>query len=309
MKLLFQNWTSKVISLAIAILLIIISRSVSTEVRFFDLSLNVLLHETMIPGETYPKVVRLGLKGDPELIKSVKAWEFKAVLDLTQYNIEGRFYAPVEIQRSGTALKIDPLEISVNPKDMYLTIEYKMKKLVEVKPRTKGFPPLGYKLVSSQVVPEQIPIEGPRSRVSLISSVPTEDIDLSNKRISFSQKVKIAHDDSLIQFPAGDIVEYRVAIEETMVLNSFSPVDILVIDLVENLTVVSPLPSGSVQVQGKVNLLDTITASDLQLIIDASAIKHPGIYEITPHPQGPPGVIILQFTPKKVKLKVEARAR
>jgi YbbR domain-containing protein len=78
------------------------------------------------------------------------------------------------------------------PEQMDILIERKMSKRVRVLPLVSGRPPQGHVLAGlPTAAPESTTVTGPASIVSLTDSLYTEPIDISARRESFSQKVKL----------------------------------------------------------------------------------------------------------------------
>lgn len=88
-------------------------------------------------------------------------------------------------------------------------------------------------------------------------------------------------------------------------LNTFEPVDIIVIDLDEVLRITEKVASGSVRVQARVEDLESILPGDIQLTVDASSIRSPGSYTLKLEAQVPVGLNILQVEPETVNIVVD----
>jgi len=78
------------------------------------------------------------------------------------------------------------------PDQLDIVIERKMSKQVRVTPLVSGKPPEGYVLTGyPTAVPESTTVTGPASVVSLMDSLYTEPLDVSARRASFSQRIKL----------------------------------------------------------------------------------------------------------------------
>ena len=78
------------------------------------------------------------------------------------------------------------------PEELDILIERKMSKQVRVVALVSGKPPRGYVLTGrSTAAPESTTVTGPASVVSLTDSLYTEPVDVSARRESFSQRVRL----------------------------------------------------------------------------------------------------------------------
>jgi YbbR domain-containing protein len=78
------------------------------------------------------------------------------------------------------------------PEGMDILIERKMSKRVLVVPVVSGRPPSGFVLTGlPTAAPDSSTVTGPSSIVSLTDSLYTEPVDVSARRASFSQRVKL----------------------------------------------------------------------------------------------------------------------
>ncbi len=301
---LLQNWPAKILSLAAAVLLVVFNSVSRLEDRYFTVPVRLVLPADFVPATPYTQRVRISLRGEADDIFRILEDDIEAYVDLSAYNSEGVFRAPVQIDRHGAALDVEPLEIRVEPLEIAVTLEERERRSVEVLPRLSGNPPAGYDLGQYQLSPSTVEIQGPRSLVEDVHSIDTEDIELAGRRSDFTVRVRLLRPNQLIRFIGGDVVEFRGVIEEAVVLHTFEPVETVLLDLPPNLTIVSPLPAGSVRVQGRQFDLDEVQAGDVQLVADASAVTGPGTYELPVRPDVPRGLLVLRYEPERVEIEV-----
>lgn len=305
---LFENWPAKVIALAVAVVIVLLNDIAGVGERYFSVPLELRLPENLVPGEPYPNRVRVTLRGDEDGIFRVLEDDIIAFADLTDHENEGVYRAPIQVRKQGTALDVDALEITVEPIDVTVTLEEKFAVSVEVVPNLVGFPPRGYEMTDYRLSPSQVTVVGPRSRVEGLTTVLTEEIDLARREADFSESVRLQRPDELVEFPGGDVVDFRALISETVVQSVFENVEITIVDLDPSLRIVSPLSTGTIRVQGKELDLEGIPESRISIIVDASSVSRPGTYELPTRPQIPSGILVLGIDPARVALIVERRA-
>ena len=299
---LLENWPAKIIALGIAIMVVLLNDLAGVAERYFSVPLQVRLAESVVPGEEYDNRVRVRLRGDESKIFDVLEEDIVAYADFTRHAGEGVFRVPVAVTRAGTALDLDALEVSIEPSHVTVTLEDKLVRSLEVVPGISGFPPPGYELSDYRVSPTTVSAVGPRSRVEGLTQILTEEISLTGRTSDFSERVRLVRPDPLVEFPGGSIVDFRALITETVVQTSFDDVVISIIDLDPELTVISPMPNGTIRVQGKQLDVETVPESRVGLFVDAGSITRPGTYALPVRPQIPGGILVLGIEPARVEI-------
>jgi hypothetical protein len=306
---LLSNWPAKVVALAAAVLLVVFNDVARLEERFFSVPLELVLDEGYVPGSPYPANVRVRLRGNSDGVFQVLEEDVRAYVDLSEHQSEGVYKGPVEIERQGTALEVDPLEIRVEPLEVTVALERKINKSLEVRPTLNGFPPSGYQLSQFRLTPSTVEVEGPRSEVEDLTHVVTEDIELAGRREDFSVRVRLVRPDPLVAFPGGDVVEFRGVIEESVILHTFEEVGIVYLDLPEDLRIVSSPTEGSIRVQGKQLDIEAAAPEDVRLVADGSVVTGAGTYVLTVRPEIPRGLLVLRYEPTQAEVQVEVEAQ
>ncbi|MCL2294337.1 MAG: CdaR family protein [Spirochaetes bacterium] len=208
-----NNWPAKILSIAAAVLLFYFYKLNTTEVHFMTVPLEVTLNRNFVAASIYPTEVRVSLRGSSETLSLIHERDIAAYVDFSARNIRGEFREPVRIRRSGNALYTDPLEIRVRPSDIRLNIEEKFVKNVPILPIVRGLPAENYEIISSTISSNNITVSGPLSVVERIASVRTEDINIENRRESFTTSVKLERVSEFITFLEGDEVQFFGRIE------------------------------------------------------------------------------------------------
>jgi hypothetical protein len=301
---LIRNWPAKIIAIAAAVLLFLFHRTSTLEERFFSVPLEVIENSKLIPAEDFPQKVGITLRGAEEGVYHILEEDIEAHIDLSQFNKEGEYDVPVEVEKKGSAVNVDPLEIRVEPLMINVELEKKVTKTLEVIPKFEGFPAHGYELEQYFITPTFVKVEGPESRVENLETVNTEKIDLTGKKDDFTVRVQIDHSDSLVRFPGGDVVEFHAIIQEAIILKTFEPVDIVRIDLSPDLVVVDGENTGSIKLQGSQLLIEKVGREQVRLVVDCSLINSPGTYTLPTRPDVPLGLLVLNYDPVEITLTV-----
>ncbi len=299
-----SNWPAKVLSVVAAILLFLFFRFNTIDERFFTLPLEIRQNETFLLSGNYPSTVRVKIKGDREDIFRIEEDNIQPYVDLTKYNEGGEFSAPIRIEKSGEALYIDPLEINTDPLEITIKLEKKLLKVLQVVPNMEGFPAHGYELSQHYITPSEVKVEGPKSEVQEVNTIPTQPIDITGKEETFTISVPLDKGGRPISFPEGNTVEFRGIIQEAVRIKSFSDVDIIAMDLDIIFGYSTESSSGEIRVQGTQLQLETIRPDQVNILVDCSEVEEPGRYVLPTIPDVPLGLLVLEYAPTEVEMRV-----
>ena len=239
-----SNWPAKALSIAAAIVLFLFHNYTTLSERFVTVPLAVRFADGYTAGQQYPRKVRVVLRGHEKTLVGVQDEDLEARADFARRTSEGVFKAPIVVRKKGSLESADTIEIRVEPLEITLKIEKKARKSVEVVPGLRGFPAAGFGIEQYFVNPSRVEVEGPKSKLENLASVPTEEIELSGKRESFTTRVKLVREDTLLSFPTGDVVEFRGVIEESVILKNLDPIPLEAVSLGPDLRVDGSLPKG-----------------------------------------------------------------
>jgi YbbR domain-containing protein len=204
-----ENWPAKVLSIALALLLFIFHRMSNLSDRFFSVPLNVEVRGNMIPSSSYPRTIRVSLRGDAVSINSILEDDIDAYVNLTRFETLGYYRVPVLVRRKGTALGVEPLEINVEPMELSIALDNKISKYVPLAANIRGQVEEGYVLSSFSLNPTQVVIDGPSELMGTIRELTTDYIDLNGRTGDFSVMVSILNQDPLLVIQGNGITEFR----------------------------------------------------------------------------------------------------
>jgi YbbR domain-containing protein len=271
-----ENWPPKVISVAMAIVLVVFHRMSLLEERFFSASLSVETNSALIPSSAYPGTIRITLRGDANTIYSILEDDIRAYVDLNKYTEPGTYRAPVQIRKYGTAIRTEALEVSVDPLELALTLDERLSKAVPVQTSFRGVVESGYELSSYTLEPSQVVIEGPKSIVADVEKLPTEFIELSGKSEDFSVAVRILNDEPLFTIRGNGFAEFHGTVREKQRAESFENLPIRIEGLDDQFTGELEISSGFVRIEGGQTIFDRTKDEDLRLYVDCASIDAPG---------------------------------
>jgi len=208
-----EKWPVKILSIAAALLISVLYKMNTLETRFFSAPLHVESADMMVPASSYPQTVKVNLRGEKNSIFPILEEDIEAYIDLSRYSTENSYRIPVQIRKKGSALGIEPLEITVEPVDIYIKLENKISRTAKVSPSFRGFITEGYEMTSQLLIPSSIIAEGPRSSMEALYEFNTGIIDLNGRFEDFSVMINIIINDPLIISHGNKMIEYRATIK------------------------------------------------------------------------------------------------
>jgi YbbR domain-containing protein len=303
-----ENWPAKGLSIALAIILFVFHRMSMLEDRFFSVPLILETSSNLVPASSYPRMIRVSLRGDANSIYPILEDDIEVYLDLTKYTKEGRYRAPVQVRKKGTALGINALEISVDPLEVSLDLDQKISKLVPVTPNFRGYLEPGYELASYSLSPNQVVVDGPLKAMNGLSGLLTEFIELDGRRENFSNTVRIMNRDPLLIIRGDGTTEFRGFIQELLMIRTLEDMPLTARNLDERLTVELETGTGSVRVEGEQLELEAYEPSAFALFLDYSGIGQEGSYTLPVQAELPEGIALIQCDPEEVTVQVRVKA-
>jgi hypothetical protein len=308
-RALFADLPVKVICLTAAVILFLFHRVNALSERFFSVPLSVSTPSGLAIASAYPKTVRITLRGAGESINPILEEDVEATVNLDAEHSAGISRAQVKVSRKGTALNVEPLEIRVEPQEIAFTLEPLAERRVNVIPDLRGSPAYGFELVQSSIAPQSVVIRGARSRVQGVTALPTEEIDLTGRTGSFASKIKILLPNALVKVAGEALVDFKATIQESIVLRTYTGVEIVGTDLGSRLAFSAPLAQGSVQVQGSQLLVDGVRPEQVRLLLDCSNVKRPGSVVLRPRPEAPSNVTVTDWSPRELMVEIVVLGR
>ena len=277
-----QNWPAKVLSLALAIILFMFHRMMTLETRFFSVPIVIENLNAMVPSSSYPRMIRVTLRGEANSIYSVLEEDIEVYVDMDRFNAPGTYVVPVEWRRKGTAQLAGPMPISVDPLEITLSVDNRLSKFVPIIADLVGQVETDYDMTSYTLNPNQIVIDGPAALVDGISEVFTEQIDLSGRISDFDITAAILQRDPLIVIRGNGVTEFHGTITRIIPVRNIPNVPIEITGLREDLTGELDIKTAGIRLEGSSrNTVEAFVPSPGFLSVDCSEIEEPGIYTLS----------------------------
>jgi YbbR domain-containing protein len=298
-----KNWIAKAVSIALAAFLFVFHRMTNLQTRFFSAPLAVEANAAFVPASSYTRIVKVSLRGDANGIYPIQEDDIEAYIDLKKYKEEGWYNIPVQVRRKGSALGVEPLEITVEPMEISLRLDRKASKNIPLTANLQGNVESGYDLVSHSLSPTQVVLDGPLNVLESISQLYTDIIDLDGRYEDFSVAVNILNRDPLVVIRGNGVTEFRGFIRHSIPVRNIDRIPVLMRNL-RPLYEVKAEFSGSVRLEGDVDELDKFTPPDDFLSVDCSAINASGEYTLPVEIELPPELNLVRREPMDITVTV-----
>jgi YbbR domain-containing protein len=273
-----ENWPVKVLAIVLALFLFVFHRLNTMTTRPLSIPLAIETNSSLTPASAYPQNVRVSLRGEDDSIKSIADGDIEAYVDFTRYENEGLYSAPVQIRKKGSALGIEPLEITVNPLKITVHLDRRITKTFPLAAQLRGRVADGFDLVSYSISPLEITAVGPLSSLELISEIETDPIDLDGRTNDFTIQVSIANPNALFVLRGNETAEVSCVILPSVAVRSIEGIPIAIIALAPALEADLGGRTGSVRLEGRESLLNDFQPPPGFFTVDCSRIVEPGTY-------------------------------
>ena len=210
--ILLDNAGLKLASLGLALLL---WAALNGEPRFvgelgFKISLQYLMPPHLELVDNPAGSVDVRLRAPSSILDKLESSDMSVHIDLANGEPGERVYSITPDDISG------PQGVTVThitPSTVRLNLQPTVSKEVEIDPRIVGQLGEGYRLRSVTPRPKRVLVEGPGGRVSAMTRVTTEGVDITGRSTDFVARVYLDAEDGVVRFPQGRRVEVEVAIE------------------------------------------------------------------------------------------------
>lgn len=205
--LVFRNLRPKIAVLALVVLcwVVLTARqgelvSVTAPVRFHGLS------DRLVLVKSSPEEIDVTVKAFSRFVPSPKNMDINADIDLSSVR-EGSVSVPV--RKEDLRLPLGASVSSIDPGTVRVVIDKKVRKSVKVEvPTTRH--PRGRLRLAVSVSPEYVTVEGPEKSLARVTSVETEELDLSRISRSGTFQKSLLSSDPSVRIVGGDSVAVTV---------------------------------------------------------------------------------------------------
>lgn len=264
---LFADPLAKVVCLALAVMLwmyIVGAAEVESEFRdvpveFMDLAANLAV------SDDSQRKLTLRVRGPKTSISSLEATDFKVIKSLAEKR-EGEKWVQMSLENVASP-RPDVEVFGISPGSLRVYLENVEGRRLRVAPKLQGEVPAGYR-AKAVARPESVLVLGPMSLFQRMTEIPTEIIDISGRRATFSASVKLEKEMSSIRKMDPESVEVLVEIEENVLEKTLEGVRIDLQNPVPGQTVQIKPEKVSVRLRGPQNALDHLNPAQLRVEVE-----------------------------------------
>jgi YbbR domain-containing protein len=190
--------------------------------------------------------------------------------------------SPVPVNVDGVVVE----DVTVEPALIQTSVNISQRsdvREVRVSPNIVGEVPEGYILSAFDYEPKSIVVSGPTEALAALpGTISTEPIDLSQHTASFELTVPVELPDSSLVVVTGRTITISIGIVAPTITRQYDRIPVEVVGLRPDLQV-DLLPNEvTVLVTGPEPTLIDLTADELRVVIDASALLTSGSYQLEP---------------------------
>lgn len=302
-RIITRNWLPKVLSLGVAVLCFYAYRITSFDERTISVPLKILINEGFVISSNYPEKIRVMIRGEKNSLTGLADENFEARIDLRPRIREGKYREQIQLIRRDPTDE-GKYEIRLDRRELTVTLEEKLTRSVVVSPSLTGFPSAGYELSHYFVSPASVSVTGPKSMVTQVDAVRTEEIDLSGRSEDFTVPTRLIRPSSVLTIPGGETVEFHAVIKPSVVVEKLQDVAIVVAELDPELVLLSPLPPASLTAQGLQLDFGALKPGEINLMVDCSGVEEPGLFTLPLSVNVPENILVLDYEPRTVILSV-----
>jgi YbbR domain-containing protein len=274
-----ENWPAKVLSLGLAIILFVFHRMSILEDRFFSVPLNIEHRGQLMPSSSYPRMVRVSLRGEANSIYPILEEDIDVFVDIEKFEVPGLYTVPVQWRKLGTARAVEPLQITVDPAEITVSLDHRISKLIPLTASFRGQPEAGHAMTSYTLDPAQVIVDGPAELIWDISEIFTEPIDLDGRKSDFVVSVHILNRDNLIIIRGSGTTEFQGNISPIIPVRNIANVPIVITGIAHGLSAELQTRAAGVRLEGyNQDAVSNFRPSPDFLKVDCMGITEPGTY-------------------------------
>jgi YbbR domain-containing protein len=263
-KLFVEDWSLKLLSLAIAIVLwLMVTGQNQPVTAHVNVQLNFISPTSLEISNDPPRTVDVTLTGSRNKLDDLTSLDLVATVDISDQRAGERVLrladkAQITLPQG---VKVDGFQPSAVP----VRLEPIVERQVPIDPKLEGKPADGYEIYSAQPSKASVTLRGPESRVAALPRVPTESVWIAGHKESFTA-TNVAID---VPDPKVDVIDpvVNVAVEigEHRAEKSFSAIAATGTDGER----VQP-STASVTLLGPASVLDALKPEELKIVVDGT---------------------------------------
>lgn len=263
-KIFLEDWSLKLLSLAIAVVLwLVVTGQNEPVTAHVNVQLNFIRPPALEISNDPPRTVDVMLTGSRNKLDDLTSLDLVATVDLSDQRSGERVLRLADKAQISLpqGVKVDGYQPSAIP----VRLESVVERQVPIEPTLEGQPAEGYEVYAVRPSKGSVTLRGPESRVIALQKVVTESIWLGEHKESFTaSNVAIDVPDPKVDL-IDPVVNIDVEIGERRVEKSFSGVVASAADGSK----VQP-SSGDVTLLGPASMVGLLKPEELKIVVDGN---------------------------------------
>jgi len=202
-KLLFENFGLKITAILLSALLWLFASSRGLSEIALDVPLEL---KDIPPGieliNHSIKVVGVNIKGQEGIIRTIRPSDLRAFVDLSKARKGESIYS---INKNNIKLPLGVTVTNITPSSVRVSLEESVTKTVQVRPVIIGTPGSGFYVKSLSIFPENVVIEGARSKVATVDTIKTEPLDITGIKETVTRDMEVETTGTNIRTKTKDV--------------------------------------------------------------------------------------------------------
>jgi YbbR domain-containing protein len=263
-KLFVEDWSLKLLSLAIALVLwLLVTGQNQPVTAHVNVPLNFIRPPSLEISNDPPRTVDVMLTGSRNKLDDLTSLDLVVTVDISDQRAGERVLRLADKAQISLpqGVKVDGFQ----PSAISVRLETIIERQVAIDPKLEGKPADGYEVYSVRPSKGSVMLRGPESRVAALQRVPTESVWVSGHKESFTA-TNVAVD---VPDPKVDVIDPVVNVEveigEHRAEKSFSGIAATGTDGAR----VQP-STASVTLLGPASLLDSLKPEELKILVDGT---------------------------------------
>jgi YbbR domain-containing protein len=271
-KFLTEDWTLKLFSLGVAVLLFLFVTVESATPVDVDFRVEYRTADDIMLTNDAPTTLHTTLQGPWAAFRSFDIGDLEPVIvDLAQAG-------PGTLRHAIDTSNINPpggmRVVSVRPGEIEVTLDRRVERQVPVHPDIPEAPAFGYEILDVRIVPPRVRVVGPVSKMQTIDFITTRTIDITGREDDLSLEVDLRPPPPPLRLVDKRVLVF-VEIGEEFVQRNFQNVPVKV----DNAPKGSHVNPGAVvlTIKGPRRIVDKMDKDSLEAFVDVGAEANDGL--------------------------------
>lgn len=275
-----DKWPVKIICLVLAIMLYVLHQSSMIKKQTFTVPLTIKENGLVSVVNDLPSSVQVMIRGNEDDLKSITSTELHASLNLDYFTESGNYEVLINLKKSDRLLGMDPLEVTVKPEILKVSLEKRVLKSIPLIPNYVGEVAHGYLIDSIDVNPPYLDVTGPETIVNKTNQIYTNRVNVSNAETNFTVETNYFELNRLLTVENKGPYKVTFTLVPEIISKSFNDVPVFITGLSDDFALDGVSPTVNLTLEGTLISLEDYTLPVNAVRADFSEITETGIQEI-----------------------------